>query len=115
MYLFSPDMLKRFSNGFKRAFALKSNEGSIDEEDILLLERIAAQVVKRRMTDPVILLSESVGPINFIGSQVIHFLRPILDLACDTKEIEKLALLLEKRESISLFIKILERMRDEGV
>lgn len=107
-------MLKRFSDGFKRAFSLTSGEGSIDEEDILLLERIAAQVVKRRMTEPVILLAESCGPINFIGSQVIHFLRPILDLACNTKEIEKLAIILEKGESLSVFVKILERMRDEG-
>lgn len=108
-------MLKRFKSGLKRAFAVKSEEGSIDEEDILLLERIAVLVVKRRMTDPLILLAETLGPINFIGSQVIHFLRPILDLACDTKEIEKLAILLEKRESLALFVKILERIRDEGV
>ncbi len=107
-------MLKRFSEGFKRAFTLTPGEGTIDKEDILLLERIAAQVVKRKMTDPVILLVESCGPMNFIGSQVIHFLRPILDLACNTKEIERLAIILEKRNSLPLFVKILERMRDEG-
>ncbi|MEK7871215.1 MAG: hypothetical protein AAB244_02425, partial [Nitrospirota bacterium] len=107
-------MLKRFSDGFKRAFTLTTGEGAIDKEDILLLERIAAQVAKRKMTDPVILLVESCGPMNFIGSQFIHFLRPILDIACNTKEIKRLATILEKRNSLPLFAKILERMRDEG-
>ncbi len=110
----SQSILKRFSDGFKRAFTLTPGEGAIDKEDILLLERIAAQVVKRRMTDPAILLVESCGPMNFIGSQVIHFLRPLLDLSCNTKEIERLAIILEKRNSLPLFVKILERMRDEG-
>ena len=108
-------MLERFKSGLKRAFAVTSGEGAIQEEDILFLERVASHIIKRRMTDPVILLAESLGPVNFIGSQVIHFLRPILELACDTKEMERLAMLLEKRESISVFVKILERMRDEGV
>jgi hypothetical protein len=41
-------------------------------------------------------------------------LRPILDIACNTKEIKRLATILEKRNSLPLFAKILERMRDEG-
>jgi hypothetical protein len=107
-------VLKKFSEGFKRAFTLTSSEGTVDKEDILLLERIATQVVKKKMTEPVILLVESCGPMNFIGSQIIHFLRPILDLACNTKEMGRLATILEKRDSLPVFAKILERMRDEG-
>jgi hypothetical protein len=45
---------------------------------------------------------------NFLGSQVLHFFTPILDLAFDAKEGERVARLLERRDSISRLIAIIE-------
>ncbi|MGH7253991.1 MAG: hypothetical protein ACREIE_09365, partial [Nitrospiraceae bacterium] len=57
---------------------------------------------------PATVFLESVGPMNFLGSQALHFLTPILDLACNTGEVEQVARLLERRDTIPRLIVLIE-------
>ena len=74
-----------------------------------MLEKIARRLVQRRMEAPALMFMESVGPLNFLGSQVMHGLRPFLELVCDTTEMERLALVLERRDSVEHLIALLQQ------
>lgn len=73
-----------------------------------LLERIAEVVVKRGMAAPATMFLESIGPMNFLGSQALHFITPIIDCAFNVKEVEQVARLLERRDTVSRLIAIIE-------
>ena len=93
---------------FRHAFALKPEGELLTAEEQALLEKIAVAVVARRMAGPAVLFLDSAGPMNFLGSQALHFLTPILDLACDAPEIEQAACLLERRDAIPRLIELIE-------
>ena len=77
-------------------------------EDLELLERVADAVVKRGMTAPATVFLESLGPMNFLGSQALYFLAPIVEWAFNAKEVEQVAWLLERRDTISRLISIID-------
>ncbi len=91
---------KKLRHALSHAFALSSHPSPLTAEEHALLENIARRLTRRRLEAPAILLLESVGPLNFIGSQVLHGLRPFLELVCDATELERLAVLLERRDSV---------------
>ena len=90
------------------AFSTKSEAEVLASEDLILLERVADAVVKRGMTAPATIFLESLGPMNFLGSQALYFLAPIVELALNAKEIEHVARLLERRDTIPRLIAIIE-------
>ena len=72
------------------------------------MERIADALVKRRMAAPAMMFLESMGPMNFLGSQALHFLMPIIECAFEGKEFERIASLLERRDTLSRLIAMIE-------
>lgn len=90
------------------AFSTKSEAEIFTIEDLELLQRIADAVVKRGMTAPATVFLESLGPMNFLGSQALHFLTPILEFAFNVKELEQVARLLERRDTIARLIALIE-------
>ena len=91
------------------AFSTKSEAEVFTIEDLALLERVADAVVKRGMTAPATVFLESLGPMNFLGSQALYFLAPIVEWALNAKEIEHAARLLERRDTISRLITIIDK------
>ena len=73
-----------------------------------LMERVADLIVRRGMAAPATVFLESLGPMNFLGSQALHFLTPIIEFAFNTSEVEQVARLLERRDSISRLIAVIE-------
>ena len=92
----------------RHAFAVQSDHQPLTIDDVQLMERIAEVIVKRGMAAPATMFLESMGPMNFLGSQALHFLTPILDCAFNTKEVEQVARLLERRDTITRLIMIIE-------
>jgi hypothetical protein len=104
-------MTERFAHiraGLRHAFATHREVSPLSAEDVALLERIAMAVVKRGMAAPAMIFLESLGPMNFLGSQALHFLSPIMDCAFQTKDLERVARLLERRDTITRLIAMLE-------
>jgi len=87
--------------GLQHAFAMQPEAQLLSIEDVQLLERTADAIVKRGMAAPATVFLESMGPMNFLGSQVLHFLTPVIECAFDAKQIEQVARLLERRDTIS--------------
>ncbi len=102
--------LQQLKATFRHAFALQPEGESLTVEEQTLLEKVATAVVIRRMAGPAVLFLESAGPMNFLSSQALHFLTPILDLTCDAPEIELAARLLERRDAIPRLIQLIEAM-----
>lgn len=94
--------------GFRHAFATQAEGETFTREDLALLERIADAVVRREMAAPATVFLESLGPMNFLGSQALHFLAPILEFALNVQELEQAARLLERRDTISRLISMIE-------
>jgi hypothetical protein len=90
------------------AFSTTPEVQLLTTEDFALLERVADAVVKRGMAAPATVFLESLGPMNFLGSQALYFLTPIVEWAFQAKEVEQVARLLERRDTISRLIAIID-------
>lgn len=112
MASFSKDNLAQVVSGFKarlkHAFAITREQQALSLDDLALLDRVADAVVKRGMATPATVFLESIGPMNFLGSQALHFLTPILELACKNNEFERVAHLLERRDIVPRLIALIE-------
>lgn len=102
------EMLAQLQAGFRHAFAVRSDSRPLSMEDVELMERVADVIVKRGMAAPATVFLESMGPMNFLGSQALHFFTPIIECAFNVKEVEQVARLLERRETIPQLIAIIE-------
>jgi len=89
------------------AFATAPAE-PLTSADIALLERAADAIVRRGMATPAVLFLESVGPMNFLGSQALHFLTPILDVVFPQRDVERVAYLLERRDTLARLAALIE-------
>jgi len=95
---------EKFQQEFRRAFALTPSKADYTAGDEALLQKVADLIVTRGMAAPALLFLESLGPLNFLGGQVLHGLKPFLDLLCDPLELERLATMLERRDSVDRLI-----------
>lgn len=100
--------LRDLRTGLQHAFATQSSSSPLSIEDVQLMERIADVIVKRGMTAPATVFLESMGPMNFLGSQALHFFMPIIECAFNTKEVEQVARMLERRDALSQLVAVIE-------
>ena len=77
-------------------------------EDEALLDRLAGATVRWGMSVPAIFLLESSKPLSFVGSQFLHFLSPIVHTVLDAEELDRLAVLLERRDTVEDLIRRIE-------
>ncbi len=112
MAVFSSGLFSRRTHdlraGLRHAFALRSDQPAFTTDDLALLERIADAIVARRMAAPATLFLESMGPMNFLGSQALHFLAPVVECVLTGTEIAQVARLLERRDSIHRLTALIE-------
>lgn len=100
--------LRQLCNGLRHAFATESTAAALGRDDAEFMDRIADVLVRRGMETPATMFLESMGPMNFLGSQALHMLSPIIECAFDGKDIERLARLLERRDTLSRLIALIE-------
>jgi hypothetical protein len=105
---FLAEKLDKVRAELSHAFSTKSEAERFTADDVALLERVADAVVKRGMTAPATVFLESLGPMSFLGSQALHFLTPIVEWAFHAKEVEQVARLLERRDTISRLLALIE-------
>lgn len=100
---------ERLRREFRHAFALTPPESTLAPADMAVLDKLARLVVERGVADPALLFLESVAPLNFLGSQVLYGLIPLLELVVSPTEVQRLARILERRESIDLLIRLIHQ------
>jgi hypothetical protein len=103
------EIWEKVQTELSHAFSSTSGAEVFTIEDLALLDRVANAVVKRGMTAPATVFLESLGPMNFLGSQALYFLTPIVEWAFNAREVEQVARLLERRDTISRLITIIDK------
>ena len=106
--------LSGFQERLHHAFAVGPAGEPFSPEDVAVLERVAEAIVARGMATPAMVFLESVGPLNFLGSQALHFFTPILEVVIPHREIERVASLLERRDTLSRLADLIERLEGCG-
>jgi hypothetical protein len=108
--------MNKFIQVIKHAFAIeKESYEDLTDEDKELLDKLARGIVSRRLAAPSIMFLESVKPLNFLGSQVMLFFRPIVATIFPTTSYDRMEVVLEKRQSIEwLIVRIEEFEAGEG-
>jgi hypothetical protein len=89
--------LSRIRAQWRHAFAV-GGAGELSADDVRVLDALAEEVVRRGLASPVLLSLESLGPMNFLGSQALHALQPFLEMVLPAADIERVARLLERRD-----------------
>jgi hypothetical protein len=100
--------LREFRTGLQHAFATHSAVHPLSNEDVNLMDRLADAIVTRGMAAPATVFLESMGPVHFLGSQALHFFTPFLELAFNANEVEQVARLLERRDTIARLVALIE-------
>lgn len=100
--------LRQLRKGLRHAFSMEPATPALTNEDVAFLEQIADALVKRGMSAPATMFLESMAPMNFLGSQALHMLIPIMECAFGGKDMERVARLLERRETISRLATFME-------
>ncbi len=97
-----------FWGRLRHAFAIDPAGETISAEEEGLLAKVASGVVKRQLEVPASMFLESVRPLNFLASQALVFLQPIVGMVLNPTEVEKFAKLLEKRNALPKLIELIE-------
>ena len=80
------------------------------EERDCMLDRVAREVVRRRLEVPAVLALEMHRPLTFLGSQALVVFTPMLAPAFGLENLQKLSKLLEDRENLDRLIDRIEDM-----
>ena len=98
----------------KHAFAIgKSDSFSPNIKEEVVVEKVCNEIVKRHLTLPAIVMLETFRPLNYLGSQVMHFFHPIISSILTIDGYSDFTALLEKRESVDYIINKLKSIDDK--
>lgn len=97
----------------KHAFAVeKPGPATPTPEQKLVVDRVCAEIVRRRLTAPTTVTLETMRPLNFMGAQVLHFLSPFISTMVESDAHDHLAAFLEHRGSIDYLCDLIEELED---
>jgi len=88
-------------------------EDELTDRQKALIVKLVDWTVRKRMTTPAILFLESVRPLNYVGSQVMVFFAPIVNVVFNMPEWDELRDVLERRESIAYVLDQIEEKEAE--
>ncbi|MFZ9880141.1 MAG: hypothetical protein ACO3QC_01910 [Phycisphaerales bacterium] len=73
-----------------------------------ILERLVAEVVRRRMAGPAVAFLEMSRPMNALGSAAVHFFTPVASVLANPESMRHFAEFLEKRGSVDVLARMIE-------
>ena len=98
----------------KHAFAIgKSESFSPNKKEEAVVEKVCNEIVKRHVTLRAIVMLETFRPLNYLGSQVMHFFHPIISSILTIDGYSDFTTLLEKRESVDYIINKLKSIDEK--
>lgn len=106
--------MNKFIEIIRHAFAIERKDyEDLSDKEKEQLDKLAKGIVSRGLTTPSIMFLESVKPLNFLGSQVMLFFRPIVAAIFPTTSYDMMEAILEKRKSIEWLIVRIEEFETE--
>lgn len=99
---------RKIKSGLAQAFAYDDGRAEISAADLAMLDKVAEWVVRRGLCTPAMLILEGSAPLNFVGSSLLTFFRPVVGLGFNTTQWERFEALLEKRCALRLLSERIE-------
>ena len=84
----------------------------LSDDDRLLLEQTAERIVHARMAVPAMMFFETMAPMNMVSSSMLRIMSPAWQTIIGSSRIDQVAELLERREIIPEFIRIIDTAED---
>ncbi len=98
----------------KHAFAIgESKNYDPSEEQKVIVDKVCHEVVNRHLTLPATILLETFRPLNYIGSQIMHFFQPIISTVLSGKGYEDFSQFLEQRGSVDYLCRRINEIEDD--
>ena len=95
----------------KHAFGIeKASDLSPTPEQLTTIDQFCDIVIRKNLTVPVTLFLETVRPLNYVGSQVLHGLTPFVSVWMSSRSLTEMAEFLENRGAIDL---LCEKLREK--
>ena len=86
---------------------------SLSQKDKELVDKHARRIVDKGLGTMAILMVDSMKPLSYIGSQLLHIANPILTIFPYFKDFDRIAELLEDSENIEYFLTRIEFLLNE--
>ena len=87
----------------------------LSPEEAGLCRRFARGVVERRLSAAAIFFLESMRPMNFVASQGMAFLSPLVNLIFAAESWDQVQSLLEKREALPYIVDLIDYLEYRGL
>ena len=99
----------------KHAFAVKAgNSEAPTPAQQAAADRLCREVVRRRLTTPALAFLEMSRPLNYLGSQALHFFQPLISSLADGEAAHHFAQFLERRDSVDYLCRRIEELEAEA-
>jgi hypothetical protein len=100
---------------FKNAFAIrKSDPGQLTEEQLAVLDKLAAKVCQYRLSLPATIFLESAKPLGLVGGQAMVCLRPFVNAFFNTREYDLLTSMLEDSNTVETLLNRIEALEQNS-
>ena len=102
-------------DALKHAFAIgDTTDYEPNEKQKNIVDKVCREVVKRQLTLPAQVMLETFRPLNYIGSQVMHFFQPIISAVLTGDGYIEFSHFLEKRGSVDYLSRRINEIETEG-
>lgn len=106
--------MRRLREILGRAFAVDPpGPAEPTEAERPIVDRLCREVVRRGMTAPALLALECSRPMNFLGSQAMHFFQPMASVLVSQRHWDSFAAFLERRGAIEFLARRIEELEQE--
>jgi hypothetical protein len=78
-----------------------------------VIERLAREIVRRRLTAPAVLTLEACSPLNFVSAQALYYFQPFVASLADARAYDEFARFVEQRGSVDYIRDRIEAMERE--
>ena len=98
---------------FGHAFAIeKAKDIDPTPQQREIIDRLCAEVVRRRMATPALMALEMSRPLNGISAATMHLFQPVISAVMNAASYEQFALFLEHRGSIDYLCRRIEHFQN---
>jgi hypothetical protein len=77
-------------------------------EERVVLEKLADELARRRMSGPALAFLEMSRPMNALGAAALHFFSPLASTLADPVALRRFAEFLDRRGSVDVLCRIIE-------
>ena len=105
--------MKKLKEKLSHAFAVNEGE-ALKPEDLEFLQKVVDIIKRRKMEIPAAFFFHMLTPLNFVSSQALIVLEPLLGPFFKQEDYERIVRILSHRQGMQIFVDKLENIRGKN-